>query len=452
MTREPHILLRRVFRDEQCRKTQRAHIKGGLEAAIDARPWLTCVMGFKFSYLCDLLSGLEYNRIKKASTFSKNKNPDIQTVINWINHHRKRIYDGETDHLALLSCLFPEKRPDRVYGLQEPSLVKIIGRCLLLGASRKRDLDGWKASGGGDLGQCVEIVMRHSENLIVQGAEVTIEEIDAALNKIASRCRFSGLKIRQNYNAADVDEALKPLFRRLPSRDAKWLTRMILKNYNPVVLPINCVFRNFHFLLPTLLLFQDSLEGAIQFLNSDPIKSFPPRPDPPYDKTLRSTAMNFLTPQTGIKIGRTGFDKARSIKHCCRLAERRKMALERKYDGEYCQVHIDLDRGQDCIQIFSKSGKDSTNDKLGIHKALKQSLRIGQMGCTFSKQCILEGELLVWNNKQEKILEFHKLRKHISRAGKFIGTENDSPYVPFPRTTLESFMLIFYIDLRTMRI
>lgn len=400
-------------------------------------------MGFKFSYLCDLLSSLENNRVLKASTSAKNKNPDISTVDNWFNTHRRRI-DGCQNHLALLSCLFPEKRPDRVYRLQEPSLVKIIGRCLLLGASRKRDLDSWRAAGGGDLGQCVEIVMRHSENHIVQGYEVTVEEIDMALNRIASRCRFSAPKIRQNYEAEDIDTVLKHLYSRLPSRDAKWLTRMILKNYNPVVLPVNYVFRNIHFLLPELLLFQDSFEGAIQFLNSEPIKSsFPPRLNPPYDKTLRSTAMDHLAPKIGIKIGRPGFLKARSIKHCCRLVNRRKMAIERKYDGEYCQIHVDLDRGQDCIQIFSKSGKDSTKDKQGIHKAIKKSLRIGQADCTISKQCILEGELLVWSDRQKEIQEFHKLRKHISRAGKFIGTENDSPYVPIQRACLGTPLLIF---------
>lgn len=408
-------------------------------------------MGFKFSYLCELLSSLEYNRILKASTSSKNKNPDISTVTSWFSNHRKRIHDGETDLLALLSCLFPEKRPDRVYGLQEPSLVKIIGRCLLLGASRRQDLDGWKASGGGDLGQCVERVMKQSENLITPGNEVTIEEVDAALNGIASRCRFSGPEIRRKHAAAGVDSALGPLFLRLPSRDAKWLTRIILKNYGPVELPASWVLKNFHFLLPTLLLLQDSLGAAVRTLTSDPIKSFPPWPDQEYSKLLGNLAMKDLAPQIGTKVGRPAFYKARSIKHCCRMTENRKMALERKYDGEYCQIHIDLDRGRDCIQIFSKSGKDSTSDKRGIHNAIRQSLRIDQKDCKISKQCILEGELLVWSNAHEKILAFHKLRKHIPRAGRCIGTDNDSPYVPILKSDSRSILLTSRIGPINMR-
>jgi DNA ligase 4 len=46
------------------------------------------------------------------------------------------------------------------------------------------------------------------------------------------------------------------------------------------------------------------------------------------------------------------------------------MSAERKYDGEYCQVHIDLGENKSCIKIFSKSGKDSTNDRIGLHGAL----------------------------------------------------------------------------------
>ncbi len=67
------------------------------------------------------------------------------------------------------------------------------------------------------------------------------------------------------------------------------------------------------------------------------------------------------------------------------------MSLERKYDGEYCQIHIDLSGNPDFILIFSKSGKDSTTDKQGIHKTLKECLRIGQNDCKFSRRCSLEG-------------------------------------------------------------
>lgn len=101
--------------------------------------------------------------------------------------------------------------------------------------------------------------------------------------------------------------------------------------------------------------------------------------------------------------------------------------MERKYDGVYCQIHIDLSKHPN-IQIFSKGGKDSTMDRLGVHEALRDALRIGSPKCKFSKRCILEGELLVWSDKHGRIMDFHKLRKFISRCGTFIGMENDSLY------------------------
>ncbi|KKZ61208.1 DNA ligase (ATP) [[Emmonsia] crescens] len=398
-------------------------------------------MGFKFSYVCDLFTSLETNLIPKAATASRNRNPDVATIVNWFSQHGKQIHGRETDRLALLSCLFPERRPERVYGLKEPSLVKVIGRCLLLGVSRRQSLDSYKICGNGDLGQCVERVMRQAENDISDDSGVTVEEIDAALNHIASRCRFSGPEMRRERTAVSVDEALGPILRRLTSRDAKWFTRLILKDLSPLTLPARLVLQNFHFLLPDLLLLQDSLAAAVDLLSRDPMKRFPWRPDPNYAKLLASFASSHISLTVGVKVGRPMFYKARGIKHCCKMAGKRTMSVERKYDGEYCQIHIDLSKVSGCIQIFSKSGRDSTTDRRGIHSTMKECLRIGKSGCKISKNCILEGELLVWSDVESKLLPFHKLRKHVIRSGSFIGTENDSPPHPYEHL----YMMLFDI-------
>ncbi len=60
--------------------------------------------------------------------------------------------------------------------------------------------------------------------------------------------------------------------------------------------------------------------------------------------------------------------RPRSIKHCMTMGHGR-MSCERKMDGEYAQIHIDLSKSLDnCIQIFSKSGKDSTKDRIKLHE------------------------------------------------------------------------------------
>ncbi|PGH00774.1 hypothetical protein AJ79_08112 [Helicocarpus griseus UAMH5409] len=403
-------------------------------------------MGFKFSYVCDLFSNLEANLTLKAATASKRLNPDVATITDWFNRHSKHIHGGPTDRLALLSCLFPERRPERVFGLKEPSLIKVIGRCLLLGTCRRAELESYKKCGNGDLGDCVERVMKQAENDRAEDCAVTVEEIDAILNQIASKCRFSGPDVRQRRTAVSVDEALGPIFRRLTSREAKWFTRLILKELSPITLPSSLVLRNFHFLLPDLLWLQDSLKVAIDILDRDSIKRLPSRPDPQYAKLLASLVSPHIPLTVGVKVGRPMFHKARGVKHCCRIAGKRTMSVERKYDGEYCQIHIDLDRRPNCIQIFSKSGKDSTSDRRGIHSVLRDCLKIGKRECKISKRCILEGELLVWSDVECKLLPFHKLRKHVVRSGSYIGTENDSPPHSFEHLYVMFFDILLIDD------
>jgi DNA ligase 4 len=74
------------------------------------------------------------------------------------------------------------------------------------------------------------------------------------------------------------------------------------------------------------------------------------------------------------------------------------------------------------IQIFSKSGKDSKNDRKGLHPAIRESLKLGTADCVINHQCILEGELLVWNDNRHRLEPFYKIRKHVTRSGRYLGT------------------------------
>lgn len=123
--------------------------------------------------------------------------------------------------------------------------------------------------------------------------------------------------------------------------------------------------------------------------------------------------MGTAKPQLGIKIGRQPWIKGRSIKHCLDMGHGR-MSVEEKIDGEYCQIHIDPNKGDRCIQIFSKSGKDSTEDRVALHgsvlndtgpaqanitlRTIIESLKIGQPDARVTKGCILEGELVVYDD------------------------------------------------------
>src|SRR6266498_5532525 len=120
------------------------------------------------------------------------------------------------------------------------------------------------------------------------------------------------------------------------------------------------------------------------------------------DNISREIADSELEPQVGVMIARPVYEKARSIKHGCHLAGLSRMSVERKYDGEYCQIHIDLNQARYYIKIFSKSGKDSIIDRVGLHRAVRDSLALDIVDCRI-KRCILEGELLVWTDDDERI-------------------------------------------------
>ncbi|KAF5724053.1 DNA ligase 4 [Fusarium mundagurra] len=114
-------------------------------------------------------------------------------------------------------------------------------------------------------------------------------------------------------------------------------------------------------------------------------------------KTPREQIMGTVKPQLGVKIGRQPWVKGRSIKHCLDMGHGR-MSVEEKIDGEYCQIHVDPSKGDKCIQIFSKSGKDSTEDRAALHGIILESLKIGLPDARVKKACILEGELVVYDD------------------------------------------------------
>ncbi|KAL8672914.1 MAG: hypothetical protein Q9168_002640 [Polycauliona sp. 1 TL-2023] len=387
-------------------------------------------MPFLFSAVTDLLQALEDNaaspkRALKGWLDQKNKD----CIESWVKSYKITIDSPAVDAVAVLSALFPDKRTDRVYRLQAPSLSKILGRCFKLGTARLKQLDQWKIPGRGDLGVCVERTLRETEHGRILNP-VTLDEIDNMLHTIASKCRFSAPSVQSAAKDDGIEtcKLLDSIYRRLSSQEAKWLTRMILKDFSTLE------FKSYHVLnaidpgLVNAMNVHSTYEAAVGFLR--------------LQKTLPQSQIQLsasLIPMIGSKIGRVPYLKGRSIKNVVNLAAGRKMSVEQKYDGEYCQIHIDLANEQNCIRIFSKSGKESTQDRQRLHKSIKQSLRIGKPDCGFKSKCIVEGEMVVYSDQEGRIMDFHKIRKHVSRSGSFLGTDLDSQAHEY-----EHLMIVYY--------
>jgi DNA ligase 4 len=397
-------------------------------------------MAFKFRWLCDLLQTLEHNRLSKASAAARTVDPDTQIIVAWFNKHNAQIPRRGEPAVAFLSCMFPERRPDRVYSLQRMRLASTFGRGLGLGTGRMKELNSWQERDGADFPRILEAVMAQAEfSEPLPGQEVTLEELDEALNELAAWSPFSSPAIRCKMDPREAHVILSTLLHRLQSWEAKWFVRLVLKNFSPVIVPEQVAMDQFHFLLRDLLDLQSSFDAAVAVLSRARISQLPPRPAGDCQAALKFGVMGELVPQVGVMVKMPPYEKARSIKHCCQMAESRHMSLERKYDGEYCQVHIDMTKGSDCIKIFSKSGKDSTTDRVRLHGVLKDCLGISTTEGRIKRHCILEGELLVWSDKTKAIEPFHKIRKHVQRSGRWLGNQADSP-----ASLHEHLMMVFY--------
>ncbi|KAF2195616.1 hypothetical protein K469DRAFT_681899 [Zopfia rhizophila CBS 207.26] len=183
-------------------------------------------MSFNFSILCDLLNELDQNRTRKSSKTPNTLSSSNVIVVSWFNKHDRIIPREGPGAVAFLSCLFPERRADRVFNLQEKRLESIIKQA--------------------------------------QG-----------LDRVAATSTFSSIKLRQRMEAKYAEpirthDVLLRIFQRLYSSEAKWMVRMILKNYSPVQIPETLVMQTFYFLLPNVLGFQNSLEAAVRIMSGMP--------------------------------------------------------------------------------------------------------------------------------------------------------------------------------------
>ena len=369
----------------------------------------------------------------------------------WFKSNRPTINElGVRGGVALLSVLLPESRTDRVYGIQSASLCRIISRSLSLGAQRARDLQSYREPRHGDLGRCTQRVLEGSGPPAVPA--LTVLELDEVLLKLAEQCRFSDPAITTrptSGSSRDRDELIGDVLKRMEPVEAKLFVRIVLKDLAPVAVDEKAVLRGFHFLLPDLLRFQNNYEAALHLLYEPQFRFIPPQPDRRSEDGYRANVSSMLKPVVGVKVGRPDFWKSWSIEHCLNMMGPRQWVLERKYDGEYCEIHIDQSLSSDpmkCINIFSKSGKDSTQDRRKLHRTLVECLRLGQPDCKIKQHAILLGEMIVYSDKDRCVLPFDKIRKHVLRSGVSLGTEADSQAHSYEHLAIVFFDLLLLDD------
>lgn len=98
-----------------------------------------------------------------------------------------------------------------------------------------------------------------------------------------------------------------------------------------------------------------------------------------------------------------------------------------------------LEDGQIDVTLFSKSGRDSTDDRSPIVLAIRECSEESALSGRMWMQCILAGELSEHNDQFRDTTPFYKIRRHVPRAGRLIGCAGDP--VPDPE---EHLMIVFH--------
>lgn len=388
-------------------------------------------MPFPFGEICTLFSRLEDTELHDPPILiAAKKSARIkETTESWFRSHRRQLNELDVDNaVALLSTLLPERRTDRVYGIQSTRLCRLLCRSLNLRSEHRKDLEAHRQPGRGDLASCLERVLKSGGGPPALPA-VYLMEVDGMLDIMSANCRFSDTRYRLPPSSSEErDHLIGNLFKRLDPAQSKWLVRLILKDFSPIRINEALVLQSFHFLLPDLLRFQDDLRATISLLRG-PLREYPDSPDPRSQKLHRQRAAELIEPVVGMKVGRPTFHKARSVENCMNMCGSQRWIVERKYDGEYCEIHVDMSRSptaSQCITIYSKSGKDSTHDRQDLLTTLVDCLHLGRPESKVKRRAILLGELVVYSTQDRRIQRFERVRRYVTRSGIFLGTGEDS--------------------------
>ncbi|KAK5936570.1 hypothetical protein PMZ80_011168 [Knufia obscura] len=353
----------------------------------------------------------------------------------WFEQHFSSL--KQEDHaLALLSCLLPCKRYDRVYGLGEKQITAIVVRAWGIGSSRQKALEKQQDNGNIDCASAILNALVESGDLRGYKTPLTVREVEATLDRVAATCDFSSADLRERHGTSSrttASDLLVDMFRSMSAQEVPWAVRLLLKDLRPAVVPETLVLQLVHDSLPHVLRVLNSMSSALAFIHDEEERR---------GKKLSCQELQIsLQPQAGTLVGLPGFEKARSIVHGHRLMRDREVSVERKYDGEYCQVHVWKQGGKKKpeVKLFSKNGRDSTHDRAAIVPTVRQCLGLDTARCTLQVHCILVGELVVWNDNADDIMPFYKIRRYVTREGRRLGCAEDSP--PDPN---EHLMVVFH--------
>ncbi|KAK5284109.1 hypothetical protein LTR43_011291, partial [Exophiala xenobiotica] len=146
-------------------------------------------MSLQFLDICQLFEQLSSLRDLESRQLS---------VQEWFEQHQSHIRRRGPPALALLSCLFPEKRADRVYALRTQQLEHMVTKTACLGHARVSELRRLQGHDRRDFASAVQQVLSATDDFSNPSRPLTVDEVDHALDRLASTCVFSSPKLRES--------------------------------------------------------------------------------------------------------------------------------------------------------------------------------------------------------------------------------------------------------------
>ncbi|OLL24090.1 DNA ligase 4 [Neolecta irregularis DAH-3] len=381
-------------------------------------------MSILFGDVCNLLEALERAQLAKLSKI-RTKQVYSETLNVFFNCHKDILKNNSKMTLALLSMLLPDMRKDRVYALRENSLVKIFTKVLDI-EHRKTQLENWRESGNGDLGTALKRIVDLTFPGSHQISNLTILDIEGTFNELATLSTFSELIQNQDVQRMPTHERkcclkiIKPNFNRMTPNEAKWFVRILLKDLRPVEFSEGFVLVRIDQCLPRIYSIKHDIRKACEALyweDRDPA----------------------FRPQIGTPVRIPKCQKGMGCKHTVDVINKSRVYAEIKYDGERMQIHVDLADEHSPIKIFSKSGRNSTQDRKRTLPIIIEALRFTRQNRAFQQKCIIEGELVVYDDKLKAIQPFDVIRYHVTRANRGLGRDKTRR---IPKT--EHLMIVFF--------
>ncbi|KAK0446631.1 hypothetical protein EV421DRAFT_1901481 [Armillaria borealis] len=351
-----------------------------------------------FSFFTSLLTAIAQVSSNKNVKRSKTDYPALTKFRLWVDAFRKRYPNPAKGTTAtIFRLLFPEEDVRRKYDMQEKRLAQALGDALATSDPRlfKWDQDG----ASGCLGAEVRHVMEKTSTIDPERpSRLTIDEADKFLDELAAISAYSDSSVRSKYPSKmrrRRNHIIREAYSTLSAVDASFFTQIILKDLRPLLYSSNSrhytdALKNYNSTSIHALTKEDAMKIW------DPTRSM--LQSYSYAATLEDAAAAF---ENGVTISAPRLAKV--------------VWVETKYDGERAQIHVDvLPSGIPNITIFSKSKRDSTQDRAAIHSIILDTLQLSGGKNGRIKNVILDAEMVAHNG--ERIDEFWRIRNLIENT------------------------------------